>query len=125
MLCNTCQNAFKQFIWHNEGLLLCDIHHYTPEDLYRSGQLGCRICSILKERWEALVRSFTNLPLVPRTGTGLVSCFLYKQSIPRPDRQPEELHVDFYLNLKDVGLEIPDEERSVSFILVPPGGSYP
>jgi hypothetical protein len=111
-------------MWGDQGVLLHNIHHPTPEGLYNSAQLGCRICSILKERWEALGRSLANLPLRPRTNRGLVSCFLYKRPILRPDRQSEELHVNLYLQLMDMGLEIPEEERSVNFILVSPGGSY-
>jgi hypothetical protein len=79
---------------------------------------------VLKERWEALDSSLGNLSLQPRAGRGLVSCFLYKRPILRPNRQSEELSINFLLQIMDVGFEIPQEKRSVSFILVPPGGSY-
>ena len=126
MLCNICQIAFKLFPWSDNGQLLPDIHHSTSEELYHSAQLGCRICSALKERWDALARSLSHLSLGPKAGRGLVSCFFYKLPIERPDgqSQSEALHVKLFLDLMDVGREIPEEERSVGFILIPPGGSY-
>jgi hypothetical protein len=127
MLCNICQNAFKLFTWRDKGVLLRDIHYSTSEELCESAQLGCRICSILADRWKALVCSLADLHLGPRAGGGLVMCFLYKlaiQSVSGSSGQSEELHVDFHLDLEDVGVEIPEEERSVGFVLVPAGGSY-
>ena len=126
MLCNTCQNAFKLYRWSDTGLLLRDIHHRTSVELYNSAQLGCRICSVLKERWDALACSLNRFPLEPRPGRGLVSCFFYKRSLQRPHKQSlsEELHLKLFLELMDVDREMPEEERSVEFILIPPGGAY-
>lgn len=100
--------------------MLRNIHHRTLEGLDHSAQVGCRICSILKERWEAIARSYTSLSL---EDGALVSCFLFKLPVRKPNIESEELHVGFYLNLTDVDLEIPEEERSASFVLVQLEGS--
>jgi len=126
MLCNACVNALGhlnmpststpgRFPEDSNGaaaFLLPGVHHKTLDELLAAVHQGCRICSVLKWRWEAEFPDLQSLPIRDQEARGLVSCFFHEASgsIPR---------IDFYMNFDDPYHKYAIKGREVGFTLEP------